>query len=333
MLELMHVSIVRRLAFWPSISFVLTCLLLCGVTRADDIEGSSDHPAIGRYDGSDITYYQHSDFDEAALLQSPHDYGALLDANKPKDRNGPEWLKVAGKVTQIRYSIPSGRSSLEVYRNFEAALKSNGFQTSFSCTDQECFVGRMNDPYLLGEQIDSKNGISTAYFDKARYLLAKNANGNFASILVGEDKDKVTAFVEVVESGKMESGKVVGAKDMAASIKASGKIDLYGILFDSAQATIKPDSKATLAEVASLLKSNPQLRLQIIGHTDSVGGADYNMDLSLRRAASVVSALVGQYGITADRLKSSGAGLTMPVASNDTEEGKAKNRRVELKAR
>ena len=79
-----------------------------------------------------------------------------------------------------------------------------------------------------------------------------------------------------------------------------------------------------------LLTSQPDLKLRIVGHTDNQGSADYNLDLSRRRAASVVAALVSQYGVDADRLTAEGAGMTQPVASNDTEEGRAKNRRVEL---
>ena len=78
------------------------------------------------------------------------------------------------------------------------------------------------------------------------------------------------------------------------------------------------------------MQGTPELKVKIVGHTDNKGTADYNLDLSSRRAANVVAALTGSYGVAADRLSSEGAGLTQPIASNDTEEGRAKNRRVEL---
>ena len=93
---------------------------------------------------------------------------------------------------------------------------------------------------------------------------------------------------------------------------------------------VKPDSKPTLDEIAKLLQSKPDLKLKIVGHTDNKGTAEYNLDLSTRRAANVVAALTGSYAIAPDQLASEGAGLTQPIASNDTEEGRAKNRRVEL---
>jgi outer membrane protein OmpA-like peptidoglycan-associated protein len=88
-----------------------------------------------------------------------------------------------------------------------------------------------------------------------------------------------------------------------------------------------------LKEIANLLNEQPNLQLQIVGHTDDVGTAEFNRDLSERRANAVVQALVSRHQIASSRLLASGAGLTQPVASNKTEEGRAKNRRVELVAR
>ena len=96
---------------------------------------------------------------------------------------------------------------------------------------------------------------------------------------------------------------------------------------------VRPESKPALAEIAKALTAKPTLRVEIVGHTDDRGTAAYNLDLSRRRAANVEAALVREHGIAAGRLTSSGAGSGAPVASNDTEEGRAKNRRVELVAR
>jgi outer membrane protein OmpA-like peptidoglycan-associated protein len=125
----------------------------------------------------------------------------------------------------------------------------------------------------------------------------------------------------------------VRAAEMAKSISETGRIALYGIYFDTNQTTIKPASEAVLKEIANLLNEQPNLQLQIVGHTDDVGTAEFNRDLSERRANAVVQALVSRHQIASSRLLASGAGLTQPVASNKTEEGRAKNRRVELVAR
>jgi outer membrane protein OmpA-like peptidoglycan-associated protein len=117
---------------------------------------------------------------------------------------------------------------------------------------------------------------------------------------------------------------------MAADISTTGHVALYGIHFDTNSADIKPESEPTLQEIAKLLRNDAALKLYVVGHTDSVGGYEYNIGLSQRRADSVTKALAARHGIAAARLKGAGVGLLAPVAPNDTEEGRAKNRRVEL---
>jgi outer membrane protein OmpA-like peptidoglycan-associated protein len=117
---------------------------------------------------------------------------------------------------------------------------------------------------------------------------------------------------------------------MAQTLSTGQGVNIYGLLFDTDSAALKPESKPTLDQIAKLLADQPQLKLNVIGHTDNQGTAAYNLDLSRRRAQAVVAALTGGYGITPDRLAPSGQGFNQPVASNDTEDGRAKNRRVEL---
>jgi outer membrane protein OmpA-like peptidoglycan-associated protein len=106
---------------------------------------------------------------------------------------------------------------------------------------------------------------------------------------------------------------------------------LQQVHFQTASATILPDSFPMLMEIAQLLKANPSIKkMRIEGHTDNRGGADYNLDLSKRRAASVRTWLV-EHGIESGRLESEGYGLTRPVQTNDTDDGRAANRRVEFK--
>jgi outer membrane protein OmpA-like peptidoglycan-associated protein len=117
---------------------------------------------------------------------------------------------------------------------------------------------------------------------------------------------------------------------MAKGIASDGHVALYGILFDTDKTDIKPESAATIAEIAKFLKQGAGVKLYVVGHTDNVGLYDYNMGLSQRRAAAVVTELTTKHGIPAARLKPAGSGPLAPVAPNETEEGRAKNRRVEL---
>ena len=118
------------------------------------------------------------------------------------------------------------------------------------------------------------------------------------------------------------------ADEMKDKLDKEGHIALY-INFDFDKATLKPDAQPIVAQVVDLLKRNPDLKVSIEGHTDSIGGHDYNVNLSQQRAASVVSAITAD-GIDGSRLTSAGFGPDKPIASNDTDDGRAKNRRVEL---
>jgi outer membrane protein OmpA-like peptidoglycan-associated protein len=107
-------------------------------------------------------------------------------------------------------------------------------------------------------------------------------------------------------------------------------VALYGLYFDSGKSELRADSKPTLAEMAKLLRQDPALRAYIVGHTDNQGTYVHNLELSQKRAESVVAALVAGYTIDPKRLVPKGVASVAPVASNDTEAGRTRNRRVEL---
>jgi outer membrane protein OmpA-like peptidoglycan-associated protein len=136
--------------------------------------------------------------------------------------------------------------------------------------------------------------------------------------------------VYIVEKGSMAQDIIANAEVFSKDIKETGHTAVYGIYFDTGKSVIKPESETALGEIAKLLKADAGLKVNVVGHTDSVGGIESNMKLSQGRANAVVQALVGKYGIAATRLKAYGVGPLAPIAPNDTEEGRAKNRRVEL---
>ncbi len=316
----------------------VAALLWVGPTQAADVEGSSDHPLVGRYAGSEIVGYNLTEYDEANLVEGPF---------SPTSTNGGTGFKtVEGKITLIYYALPQGRSTLEVLRNYEDSLKSKGFAEVFTCTTKNgsCFEsGQPEGGYLLGEAVGdplslpklSDDYVHNWFQEGGRYLLAKldrPEGAVYVALYLGESSDGNVAVVRVVETKEMETGKIafLNASQMEQAIADTGKVALYGILFDFDKDTLKPEFDQSLDEIAKLLTAKPELKLKIVGHTDNRGSAEYNMDLSQRRAANVAAALISGYGVDAGRLSSEGAGLAQPVASNDTEEGRAKNRRVEL---
>jgi len=303
-----------------------------------DEPGSADHPLVGRFGGSTIIYYKQSADDQAALLKAPHDYGTLLNNNTLSDRTGAEWLSVEGRVTKIRYEMPPGHGSLEVSKGLASKLQGQGFQLMFSCDNSACFTGSLNDDYLLGQQLDTDNSDTTRYSTNLHYFLAalNNSQGGvptYVSLLVGEDQALTTAFVEVVDplgGGQQAEDNTINANQMATQLADSGSVNIYGLHFATNSAVLNPDSFPTLDQIAQLLNSQPQLRLAVVGHTDNQGSGDYNLGLSQQRAFTVATTLVNKYGIAPQRLEPSGRGFSQPVASNDTADGRAQNRRVEL---
>jgi OOP family OmpA-OmpF porin len=165
-----------------------------------------------------------------------------------------------------------------------------------------------------------------------QYVILKVVKNNAEIWVMVEAPSNGMYKVNLVEKQVMKQDVVANAESLAGVINETGKAAVYGIYFDTGQSTIKPESEPTISEIAKLLKSNPALNLYVVGHTDNVGAFDYNIKLSLSRAAAVVDALVKNKGITASRLIPFGAGPTAPVASNKDEEGRSKNRRVELVA-
>ncbi|HKY60730.1 MAG TPA: DUF4892 domain-containing protein [Gemmatimonadota bacterium] len=344
-----------RIAELPLFTLALV-LLVPTESRAQlqDMTGSKDHPTISRYAGSIILAHDAREFDEFVLPLGPI---RRLDAPGAIQVELTESRRVEGKVTRILYVAPENRSPLEVIRNYEHGLKTAGFETLYSCAGKECGGddGWLSEYYLysqdrqLSDAPPGASGVPGQISEYAfnfprdqRYLVARLARPEgdiYASVYVAtetfdhfpETKDHALILLDVIETVPMEAGMVtVDAAAMARDIAATGRVALYGIHFDTDKTDIKPESEPTLQEIAGLLQQDSTLKLYVVGHTDNVGGFDYNMDLSRRRAASVVDALKTRHGIQAARLTAAGVGMLAPMAPNDTEEGRAKNRRVEL---
>lgn len=134
----------------------------------------------------------------------------------------------------------------------------------------------------------------------------------------------------IVEKAAMSQDVVANAEVFSNDLTSTGHAAVYGIYFDTGKSDLKPESAQAIGEIAKLLAAEAKLKVYVVGHTDNVGTLESNMRLSQERAEAVVQALVKTHGIAAARLKSFGAGPYSPVASNDTDAGRAKNRRVEL---
>lgn len=280
--------------------------------QAPDVPGSKDHPLITRYPGCVIDAYRSREYDEYVFP-----LGKLTGTTLEKSQ------ELEGKVTRIHYFCPRGRSLLEVYRNYEAGLKRAGFEPLFTCSGEACGNGSF--------QFSAEPNYG--WWTGARHVSGKLARpeGDVYVSLHVQEGDAVNVLLDIIEMKPMETGLVtVDAAALANEIARTGHASVYGIYFDTGKDIVKPESEPALTEVAKLLQQNPTLKLHVVGHTDNVGDLAMNMDLSRRRANAVVQALTTQHGVTGSRLRADGVGPYAPVASNKTEEGRAKNRRVEL---
>ena len=293
---------------------LLGSLAVACVAPAQAEEGQ-DHPMVNRYPGTTIDHYDYKEFEEAQLLLS-----------KPYEKDN-EWvadkvLPVEGKVTYIHYSMPKTVSALQVFRNYQSALAKGGFKELFVC-NRPCTTENLSTFKDLLKARD----LYLNYATDNQYLAAQNGN-LYVSMFVNDGG----VWLFVIEQGEMATDKikVVGNSPIADALNKAGRVDVYGLTFDTGKSTLKPSSKTTLDELAKILTENPQMHLDVIGHTDNVGTLESNMKLSQARSDVVVATLVGDYGINPSRLNPSGKGQTQPIASNDTEKGKATNRRVEF---
>ena len=291
-----------------------------------DKPGSKDFPSISRFKGAEIADYQSAEYDEAVLPIK-----AIASAPPPASA----LLKVEGKVTSMTYVIPGGKTPLEVMRNYEQALGS-GYKTVFSCAGAECGSDMAGYIGNSGKVVPTGWGHMAFETDKNRYLLAQRTGpgGDVYVLLYAmqETNYPTSVFQKVVELKPMQGAQVtvLDAAALQRGLDAEGKIAVYGVYFDTAKADVKPESKASLDEMAKLLIRNRGLKVYIVGHTDNAGTLAANLDLSQRRAEAVAKALAATYKIEPQRLVARGVASLAPVASNADDAGRARNRRVEL---
>jgi OOP family OmpA-OmpF porin len=327
-----------------------------------DKPGAKDPAALGRYEGSLIVEYQGGAFDAIRLPAS------VLERADPERRTSSnnavfqaqKNLDAEGRLARVAYLQPAGRSALEVLRNYEDVIKAKGGEIAYECKGDDCGgeatsgaghgggdVGLI-DILFPAERIDAD-----AFSNAACAVNSGRADQHYAVGRFGSDGAQTTvavltyaarddlyckafnehtiAIVIVVEAKSREQKMVtVSASELGGAINGSGRIALYGLLFDVDKAQLQPASTAQLEQIGHLLKNDDALELIVVGHTDNQGSVAHNLELSKRRADAVVAALTANYGIAAHRLVAQGMGNAAPVASNDSEDGRARNRRVEL---
>ena len=215
-------------------------------------------------------------------------------AEFPIASNGAK-RKVEGLSERLQYHCPPQMSRIQIIRNAQQALKNGGF--------------------LIPYQVDGSNWAGVTGQKGPQWVYVESGTGSYQ--------------VTTIKMKELDVVMEANADGWAKQIEQSGRASIYGINFDTAKATIRADSEKVLGEVLALLQKNPAWRVAVAGHTDNVGAKNMNLALSRQRAQSVAVWLTG-HGIATDRLLPGGFGDFAPVADNATEDGRAKNRRVDL---
>lgn len=332
----MTTASIARYAMTAALAATLA-LQVTSLARAADAPGCREPAGLKRFEGSSLVHCEARDFGEHQLATGrliAWDYSA-------KRPNYAAKLDIEGRLSFNIYFVPKGPSAAEVARNYRLDLDAKGYRVLFEAKGAE-FGG---DQGRIFEHIGPGQQLFGYSVENSRYIAAVKDDGErktYVSLYVIEyqgglhnklkaEKGQVLVRLDTVEVGALRDRmRVVTASEMESAITSTGRVTLYGILFDFNRSEIKPESKAALDEIAQYLRKHPERRLHVVGHTDAVGGFEFNLKLSKARAVAVVDALVRGYGIAPGRLTGNGVGMLAPIATNASEEGRAKNRRVEL---
>lgn len=263
-----------------------------------------------------------------------------------KGVRGPVAEQVEGRISNRFYWGPEGRGAVEVYRDYRAALQGAGFDLVYQCELEQCkrdktqmkihnwvdkarWSDRRTNNFYLVRAFQSKPNFSYLHARKGALhvqVAVRDAAADEKTV-----SGRALQFVQIAEPTTLEQGRVsVDAAAIGTALQRDGRIALYGVQFDSNQARIKPESADALAEMAGALRNAPALKVYIVGHTDNQGASAHNLALSKQRAQVVVDVLVRQHGIERARIEAHGVADLSPLASNAGEDGRARNRRVEM---
>jgi OmpA-OmpF porin, OOP family len=258
----------------------LPVLMIAQDDAPQDAEGCKDSPIITRMPGSTIHSCDNKEFEQVKVPVAKNADGNVTEKT------------LEGEYHYWDYGTREGVSEIQVFRNFEAALKQAGMKIVY----------------------EESPGTITANKGDTWYWLQNSGSYYYQTLLTVKGmQQEVTA----------------DASSIADELSRSGHIALYGIHFETGKATILPDSESVLSEIAKMLQQNADVKVSVEGHTDNVGSAASTQALSEKRAQAVVAWLTS-HGMDSGRLKAKGWGASKPVEDNGTEDGRAKNRRVEL---
>ena len=281
-------------------------------------------------------------------LASAHDYVEVFGSNDPQTFPGSTAITASGEVlselkqkgtSQFTFRPDGLKGAISSLVNVLSAIggtdaKNIGDGSLAKMVKEECTLQRLGDgdfafPVLLNDQTTTLPALHAhcAADDGPAdfYILDQLSYPLMLSWKLGQGSQ-----LQVIKITYPSQAQKKAAPKIEQDLAENKKVEIYGIYFDFASDRLKPESTPVLDEIAQVMQNHPDWKLSVSGHTDNIGGDAYNLDLSKRRAAAVKQTLVVRYHIVPERLTTDGYGASRPVDTNETLEGRARNRRVEL---
>jgi outer membrane protein OmpA-like peptidoglycan-associated protein len=344
--------------------FICSILVLLLIISAKPSQ-AEDVKLIGDYYGAKLIEKKELDFSAFGFMIFPESYGKDSKGSPNKYVSNIQAIPKTGEFYGFYYQMPPSMDETQTYYVVKKKLEDMGYKVVSHCTHIDCQdVTGFIQPHISKHYSNSffdgmaqkglgKTGVNSFLGSSFRQQKIYSVS-SFVAHKLTEDEDTWVSFASFTCEKKAQdecsnafgyaiiqtvktpdkistfTSKTFSSGDIKDQLEKEGKVVLHNILFDFGKATLKLESQEQLAAIEKYLKANPEIKMIVVGHTDNVGGFDMNMELSKNRADAVVKGLVKVHGIDANRLKAFGSGITSPVSSNNTEEGRAKNRRVEL---
>jgi len=316
------------------LSLILTIIALLITTNlfainTTDVKGAKDYSLVSRFSGSVIQYYKMTKWGTYKL--------PVYKDNK-KEPNYDNPLVLEGQVQRWQYTTTPDNNPAYVMKNFEAAFKNSDYTILLEGKPGDDF--NEGSASFYGDYYGSRHDLNLEKFGfgfdsignhKAIIVAKTNKGGKDIYVVeVISDFSNVTVITQDIITVEEAKTGMVSAKSMEKGIAENGHIAVYDILFNTGKSNIKTQSAQALKTVATYLKTNPNKKYIIVGHTDNVGDFNANLTLSKARADMVKKELVAKYGVKSEQLMTFGDGQTSPVSTNSNNAGKMKNRRVEI---
>lgn len=340
---------------------MLALLLLTAPALAvEEIAGAVEMPELPRFADSVLIGYR-----QRAAVRSE------IPTGQWKKTGWAASIQLEGQSTQWLYLAPRQTESLEVMRYYQEALVELGYESVFQCIGfQKCgkdvatfysdaaHEKQFTDSYLL-KSVYSEGSVKepriqvvhrrSAEGESYIFVFAAHQDnyadsdaGERVAVLIEELRVLATPTPPVPEIKPQLTAPVVTvaaplpvltAAELLREMTANGRAVIYGVSFDDNQVTIRPESNAQLEQIVSLLNEQPKLSIAVVSHTDNQGNSSKNLTLSKRRAEVVIQWLIRQYGIDGARLSAMGVGDFAPLTTNANDEGRMRNRRLEIVVR